>query len=283
MTTLWILNLCLIALDIALRFWWPQALPFIAFDPDAAVPFSTVIIFGASALLFSIALWLAQPLLNGVSRSAWKGWDIDRALDEADQTPLPFGLGSINLFARRKSAGMAIGGRDTTAAVAFSLVLIIVAIIGLAAKINHEVEGVSSLWVIFAAAAFILAAVSLGYAVTAIGQKEDGNSHVPAWLPAAVAILAAPFILCLLGVADGILASLSIHADQYPPAGFEAITYIVVRSVFLGICTFCLVFAPKKLVELAMQKESANKFFFSILIVSYAVWLTADWLFKIYR
>ena len=283
MTTLWILNLCLIALDIALRFWWPQALPFLSVDPRASVPSLTVIIFGISALLFSLALWLSKPLLSEVSRSAWKGWNFDAALEEKEQSQSLFGFGRTSLTDRKKSAVMIFDGRDTTAAVAFSLVLIIVAVIGVIAWINYEIDSVNSWLVILTTIALLAAVVSLGYAIHSIGRHPKGNTPAPAWLPVAVAVLAAPFLLCLLGVADGFLAALSLHADQFPPVGFEAITYIVIRSVFLGVCTFCLAFAPKKIVELAIQKQSANKFFLSIITLSYAVWLTADWILRIYK
>jgi len=280
---IWILDLILVCLDFLLRPFWITALPMLAGDPTAPVPAATTIIFGASAALFALGAWLSRCSLRQVAASAWQGWNISAGLrEERTGIQLPYDLDlllPVLYHRRRAQAGkMSFHGRDTTAALGFSLVLCIVAAAAIVSFINGETNEIGGVWVWMTALALVAAAVSLGYAASSIGRAKDNQPNSAVWQRIAAAALMLPLIFCLLGVLGAITASLSLHLDSFPPAGFDIAVAIVARAVFLGVAAWLLVYPPRKIAGLTYRGAAISSLgFMALLVTGYAVWLTADW------
>jgi len=285
----WLIDLCLVCVDLFLRLSWANALPVLAFDPYASVSPGMIVAFGVCALLFGVGAWLSRGTLNDVPAAAWNGWNLVAASKE-DRSwfHLPYDLDLLFpvLYQRRRArAGkMTLQGRDTTAAVGFSLILLIAAVVGVVSFFNGEANALSSDLIWFTAPAFIFAAVSLGYAVRSIGRGRKDREPAPNWQGWVSFGFMLPLIVCLLGALGAISVGLSLHADQFPPTGFDVVVYIITRALFMGVAAWLLVYAPRKIAILTLKRAViSGKWFFVFLVCSYAIGLTADWFLFLYK
>ena len=287
-TPVWFIDLILVGIDFLLRLSWANKLPMLGKDPFASVSPFMIGLFGFYAISFAVGMWLARSTLRHVPSEAWRGWNITGALkEERSNLKLPYDLDLLLpvLYRRRTvlARKMSLQGRDTTAAIGFSLVLIIVAAVAIVSFFNGETSGMTSGLVWFTAISFVLAAVCMGYAASSIGRAGKDEKTPPAWQSFVSFLLMAPLIIGLLGVLGAISAGLSLHADQYPPSGLDVVVDIVVRSLFMGVAAWLLVYAPRKIAVLTLKcNVVSSKLFMILLVISYAVWLISDWFLYIY-